>query len=363
VLAVVASHTGANVFRGGAVGVDVFFVLSGFLITTLLVAEFDQYGRISIRNFYVRRLLRLFPALVAVLVFVSVTFPIFRPYLTGETMVGVPASLFYVSSWLRAFDISQLGWLGHTWSLSVEEHFYLLWPMLLILICRRSRERLVCWVGLAFAAAATYRAVAEAAGASGNRLYNSPDMRAEQLLCGCLLAVILVGRTSDQFQPWLRRAFAILFAGSCVLLSALMAIPNRYVAPRLFSGSPSTYFQNGISTLIAVLSAVIIGHLFLWPASWVGRALSTRPLVWVGRRSYGIYLWDTVLLGLFYLKGEPNAIRWSVRFVMIFVCIGVAGLSYRFIETPFLAKRPRSVARASYDREVDPGVAPPSGLG
>jgi len=136
VLAVVAAHTGAPVFTGGALAIDVFFVLSGFLITTLLVEEYDRSQEISLRQFYLRRSLRIFPALIAVLVFVTAAFAIFRPFKAGETLAGVPASLFHVSSWLRAFDVTQLGWLGHTWSLSVEEHYYIVWPLLVLVMCK-----------------------------------------------------------------------------------------------------------------------------------------------------------------------------------------------------------------------------------
>lgn len=143
VLAVVAAHTGVPALERGSIGVDIFFVLSGFLITTVLVEEYDREQCISMRNFYVRRFIRLFPPLAAVLLFTTITFSIFPGYLAHDTLVGVPASLFYVSGWLRAFNVNQLGWLGHTWSLSVEEHFYIIWPVLLVLMCRYSRDRLV----------------------------------------------------------------------------------------------------------------------------------------------------------------------------------------------------------------------------
>ena len=124
VLAVVASHTGALLFERGTLGVDVCFVLSAFLITTILIEECDSTKRISLRRFYLRRSLRLLPAFACCLWFLCRGLHSGAAISTENTLFGVPSSVLSISSWMRAFDLSNLGWLGHTWSLSVEEHFY-----------------------------------------------------------------------------------------------------------------------------------------------------------------------------------------------------------------------------------------------
>ncbi|MCA1708480.1 MAG: acyltransferase [Actinobacteria bacterium] len=331
VLAVVAAHTGAPLFEAGSLGVDIFFVLSGFLITTLLVQEFDNNKRISLRHFYIRRALRLLPALVTVCVFTAVTFAIFRPFRADNTLIGVPASLFYVSSWL-------------------EEHFYLIWPVLIILVCRYFRPQIQLWVGGIFAVAVVYRALSDVAGATANRLYNSPDMRAEQLLGGCILAVLLINSRGDGSDRW-RKTWGALCAASAVVLAFLVAVPNRYYSPRFDNGNPSTYYYNGVSTLITIASAVIIGHLTLWPASSMARLLSLRPLVWLGRRSYAVYLWHVPLFGLFFLPGQPDLLRFGVRILLIPATFAIAWASFRYIEAPILARRPRAAnSKAWQDR-------------
>ncbi len=351
VFAVVAAHTGIPTFKGGYMGVDIFFVLSGFLITTLLVQEYDKSNTISLISFYKRRALRLLPALVVVLMFVGITFPTFRPYLVDQTLPGIPASLFFVSSWIRAFSISRLGWLGHTWSLSVEEHFYLVWPVLLLLTCKYARGKLLRLTCLLFVVSFAYRAVSDISGVSAPRLLNSPDMRAEQLLGGCLLAVFLLHVRPSCLRPAMQRAQAVIFGLCVVFLVGVMAIPNKYYTVRYFEGTPITYYYNGLSTLITVASAVIIGYLVVLRTGWIAILLSSKPLVWLGRRSYGIYLWHVPLFGLFFLKGVPNSVRFPVRFALIFVSVFAASLSYRYIETPFLRR----------GRSRDSGFAPHDG--
>src|SRR5947209_4589730 len=190
VAAVVLDHSELPIGKGGGIGVDVFFVLSGYLITTLLLEEAHRTGRISLPEFYRRRARRLLPALFAVCTFTAVSYLIVRPFETNATLLGVGASVVYVSAWLRAYDVSTLGWFGHTWSLSIEEHFYLVWPLVLLILVRKRVAHFKYWiVGILFLMFA-YRTVSAFAGASNNRMNNSPDLRAVHLLMGCALAAL-----------------------------------------------------------------------------------------------------------------------------------------------------------------------------
>ena len=150
VLAVMSVHAGFN-SRGGLIGVEIFFVLSGFLISCLLIEEWDQSNDISLKQFYLRRGLRLFPALVAMLLVVSGYY-----WLNYSKAIAWPVTrdgliaLFYSTNWVRSFGLNGASLFGHTWTLSIEEQFYILWPLILLLLLRRasSRTSMLCWVSL-----------------------------------------------------------------------------------------------------------------------------------------------------------------------------------------------------------------------
>jgi peptidoglycan/LPS O-acetylase OafA/YrhL len=301
--AVVAAHLELPFAKGGGVGVDIFFVLSGFLITSLLLEEFAESGTISLRRFYIRRARRLLPALILVSAISTVAFLVVRPYKTPATIAGIGATLVYVSSWLRAFHVSDLGWFGHSWSLSVEEHFYVVWPLAVLLICRKRPDRVGTWVGGALVLAVLYHLAFVLAGASPERLINSPDLRAEQLLAGCALAALVRSRVGAR-RSGTSQTVALAFTTLAVLdLARVIAFPNAF--------GPAWY--RNASTIIALESAIIIGYLVQHPASRLSTALSHPIPVWIGRRSYAIYLWHLPLLGLLSLRGQPESLRVAGR--------------------------------------------------
>jgi peptidoglycan/LPS O-acetylase OafA/YrhL len=348
--AVVAQHAELSVARGGGVGVDVFFVLSGYLITTLLLQEFDRHGTISMRNFYARRARRLLPALFAVAAISLVAFSIVRPYLTHDTLVGILASVLYVSCWFRAFGVSELGWFGHTWSLSVEEHFYLLWPPLLLLILRKGLSNLRRWVLLALGVAVAYRVGSSVFLHAGGARMNGPDMRADQLLTGCALAVLFldIGRPSEHGDgpapPWWDRWLTVAVALSILDLARIVVFP--YALGLTFAKDASPEF-------VALESAIIVTYVVRRAASPLTRFLSHRSLVWLGRRSYAIYLWHVPLFGLFGLKGHPTSERLAGRAAACVLTLVAAWASFRWIESPFYRRRVEQPATA------DDGAPPP----
>jgi peptidoglycan/LPS O-acetylase OafA/YrhL len=316
-------------------------VLSGYLITTLLVEEWSLTGTISLANFYKRRARRLLPALVAVSAFSLVAFSLVRPYETDATLLGIGASLLYVSCWLRAYGVSLLGWFGHSWSLGVEEHFYLLWPPALLLICRKRSSHLKQWVLVVFAVSVAYFLVSVMLGASVHRQNNAPDLRAQQLMAGCALAVVLWDQSRR--PRWWERCWPALVALSIVDLVRTVAFPQGFGAA----------WFNYRSTIIAIESAVIIGYLATHAGSRLTRLLSARSLVWTGRRSYAVYLWHLPMFGLFDLKGEPQAYRVAGRIAAVALTFVAAWASFKWVERPFYRRRVEE--RRSSAPEMRPG--------
>ena len=184
----------APYLQGGSIGVDIFFVLSGFLITYLLVREHDRHGhRISLWKFYARRALRLGPALVLLLIVLALGGCLFfDPETARSNLIDVAITVVYAVNWARAFDIPPK-LLGHAWSLSIEEQFYLLWPLILIVMLRAisSRQRIATVILLGAVVSYLWRVALALQGASVQRLFNGLDTRADSLLVGCALGLVL----------------------------------------------------------------------------------------------------------------------------------------------------------------------------
>lgn len=320
VLSVIAFHTRGHWFPGGYIGVDIFFVLSGFLITRLLMDEQDRTGRASLPRFYLRRGLRLLPALVVVCAVVAAACLLLDVRGRDATLVGVVTAMLYVSSPFAAAG-HNLGDMLPTWSLSVEEYFYLVWPAFLLYVVWRQRRRVALVVALCVAAVA-YRAIVPAvAHWDGERISYAPDTRLEQLLIGVLLAFTLPA-IAGRVRPWMA-------------VVAATALAVFVIAPAGLSYQP---YMHGLSTVIALLAAVVVAYAARPGQSWVGRILDSRPLVWVGKRSYGMYLWHIPLVSIVALLPVGGAAQVLLKTVLVVV---VPALSFRFVERPFLRLKGR----------------------
>jgi len=288
VLAVIATHFNAPfIVNGGLVGVTLFFVLSGYLITTLLVTERASTGRVNLPSFYVRRAARLLPALALVLVPVGIALVIDgRP---GVALAGVVTSSLYVSNLAVAGGVV-LGPLEHTWSLAIEEQFYLLWPAILILGFSRPRL-LIAGLVVAIAVSAALRLGPVTDIERFWWLYHHTFTRADALLVGCLLALV-------PFRPSLPTTIAA--AASLVFL---ILLPTD---------------QGTFATLLLLPTALAGGIV----VAAKPRLLGVAPLVAIGRISYGLYLWHFPLAMLL-----PAWAAFFGTFVL-------AALSYRFVELP-----------------------------
>ncbi len=343
VLAVLAYHLELPYsVRGGTIGVTTFFVLSGFLITTLLLREAEGRTTVRLRSFYARRALRLLPAL-AVLVPVVVVYAALAGR-ADDTVAAAPAVAFYGGNWVRAFDgFSTLGLFEHSWSLSVEEQFYLVWPVVVVLVAlvagARHRAQAVLVASLAGAAASLAWRLSlwdgSDAPASAARLYNGTDTAADQLLIGCALAAAL----------WLLRDRAVPAAGRAVLGAGGVAALGLLVWVAALRPGGATvantrlYLTWGASAF-ALAAAVVVAGIVLAPRGALPRALATRPLMAVGRVSYGLYLWHypVVVVVREHLDTAGRPMQWLVA-------VAVSGLltvaSWVLVERPFLAWKDR----------------------
>jgi peptidoglycan/LPS O-acetylase OafA/YrhL len=290
------------------VGVTLFFVLSGFLITSLLLEERDAIGAVDLRRFYIRRVRRLGPALVAVMLSVVAL----RPVL-GERWVAWPEALAtacYVGNWVLTQPGHDLGGLTITWSLAIEEQFYVVWPLLVAALWRRRVILVLACV--ASAASLLLRWSLLAGGAPPERVYFGSDVVACALLVGASIAALRVGGAAT------RPSWAALLLGSFGV--AAMASPLRF--PTLAFGVP-----------VATLS----GALLVWACTGSRgvRPLEARWLRWFGERSYGLYLWHGVVLW-----AMTNHFGWSWPLLLAIgvpVSLLLAEGSFRWIEAPFRA--------------------------
>jgi peptidoglycan/LPS O-acetylase OafA/YrhL len=315
----------------GTLGVDLFFVLSGFLITTLLLEEHARSGRIAILAFYVRRARRLLPALFALLVpflVLGLVGVVFRGSLPAMLAFGIGAALTYTSNIVVAADPSALpAALIHLWSLAAEEQFYIVWPLLVLVLIRRGGIRLIGRaLGVLFVFAVLYRLQLLLRGASIERVYYGPDTHADSLLVGCAFGCYFVRGT----LPWVissERARKVSVSVSLVAVIAA-AVLLGHVPSRL------AYEVQLVPSAFAVFAGVFIVCAALG-GSAVARALSARPLVFLGRISYSVYLWHLPLLVAFAGLHREFGLRTVAAVVATMV---VATASRHLIELPFLAR-------------------------
>ena len=334
IVPVVLFHAGFSVFSGGFVGVDVFFVISGYLITQVLHRELTA-GRFSLIGFYERRARRILPALTA-LMFACLGFGYFFllpadfERLSGST---IAATLFSSNFWFwqAANDYFAVGAefepLLHTWTLSVEEQFYLLFPLLLALLARRS-ARMTIWViglitllsfGLSVIGVATYPSAA---------FYLLPT-RAWELGLGCLIAL---GLEPDLKRSWLREGLS--GAGLAAILLATLTFDS------------STPFP-GLAALLPCLGAAALIVAGGQGSSFVGRLLSSSPFVFTGLISYSLYLWHWPLLAFLRIYKNSNYLPARLALPVVAASFAMAAFSWAVIERPFRRRPPKGFERAT----------------
>jgi peptidoglycan/LPS O-acetylase OafA/YrhL len=320
IIAVMLHHFVPNTFNGGYFGVTVFFVLSGYLITGLLLSEWDRRAAVNLPAFYVRRALRLYPALVAVvLIFTGVAFVVGHPGLsTSQFLAGDGTGLIYANDIIQAAGTLGGGaqWFAPTWSLGVEEQFYLLWPIVLVLVLSRGHRSQIAkaLVVAALSVAMLYPAMADLVGVGW--MYYSPLGSLLPLLAGCGAA-------------FSRRRLS----GALSLVAAVLLIATMLQAPWVTNLSLWDGYMQA-ATVAAVVLVLFLARDGGWaPMRW-------RPLVWLGRRSYGLYLIHMPVFYV-YLRLVPYRNPWSYALLVAMTSVALAALLYRLVESPFLALKSR----------------------
>ncbi len=358
VMAVILYHAGVSWMPGGFLGVEVFFVISGYLITLLLLAEHERTGRISISAFYGRRARRLLPALLVLLAVVATLYSVL-PYLRSSIArqrAGLFWGFFYGSNWYQIhvgqsyFDATaRPPLLRHLWSLAVEEQFYIVWPLLMVVIIKMFRRRLP-QIGLAFLVLGLSSSVLMAVmydSANPNRVYLGTDTRASGLLLGAAMAMVwrpyalARGRLGNRSRIV---SLAGIF-GSLVLLFTHTHFHDVVYTDAQVKGYDILFLGGfllvGLATMLVIASAT---HM----KSFYGqRILGFKPLAWLGTRSYGLYLWHWPVFQL----TRPGAVDeggdidwpwWLLMIIRLAITFALTEVSYRLIETPI---RQRKVKR------------------
>jgi len=352
VIAVLLYHGGLTWIPGGFLGVEVFFVLSGYLITALLLAEWRAHGSVALKAFWLGRARRLLPALYLVLVVTLAYAVVFLPGEVAGLRGDVFAALGYVTNWYLIFGhesyfeaIGRPSLLKHLWSLAVEEQFYLLWPLVVAIAlsvgATRWRRRRVLALALAGAAAsALLMALLYRPEMDPSRLYFGTDTRATGLLVGAALALVWapwraalaprfqsVQRRSRLRRRWGWTAPRLLDVAGLVALGGLTLL-----CLRLGEFQPSLY-RGGLAT-VALFTAVVImasAH----PYSRLGSGLlGCWPLRWIGLRSYGIYLWHWPIFMVTRPGLDVPLDGWPLLALRFGLTLVLADLSYRYVETP-----------------------------
>ncbi|HEY2434195.1 MAG TPA: acyltransferase [Vicinamibacterales bacterium] len=322
---VVLYHFGLDAVPG-ATGVTIFFVLSGFLITWLLLREYEGTGTISFKDFYLRRGLRIFPAFyfywaVGTIIYVVRD----HPMDWGLTW----SSLAYVTNYYLAL-VPNHGdhFLGHTWSLAIEEQFYLLWPIGLWMF-RRDLRRMTQALIVAIVCIWIYRAGLCLAGVSDSYLYHAFDTRADQLLIGCLTAVCAKRGLLEGFAMRLARR-PIYLVATAVLLYISVAMPVPQLMYRYTVGYPI----QECFIVVLLLQLIMLSGAGIW--SWT----EWSPVRYLGRISYSVYLWQQLTLFTSARVTSQFPLVVQLAFALV-VTVAFAAISFHFIERPFLRLKDR----------------------
>ena len=342
VLAVIGYHLNLGDFLpAGFLGVDIFFTVSGFIITALLLQEHGRTGRIDFKAFYLRRVRRLLPAALAMMLVLVALTPLLVPAALARLREDLPAALLYASNWWQIWAqqsyfeaIEQPRLLQHLWSLAVEEQYYLLWPLLALWLLKQTgRTGLGAAAGLIALASTTWMAwlyATQIDGGDPSRVYLGTDTHLMGLLAGSALA--------SWWNPWKVRMatpgrspapdWALNLTGTAALAALVWAMAETHEGmAELYQGG---FLAAGLLTCVVIAAATQEG-------TWVAWLLATRPMRWLGARSYSLYLWHWPVVVWLQPTPQADALELTgvtaARLALTLVC---AEASYRWVETRWM---------------------------
>lgn len=333
VLAVILYHLVPHLAPGGYLGVVIFFVLSGYLITDLSMQEYEQTGKIRLKQFWERRLKRLLPALLSMLVVVTTWITLFEKDLLVSIRGSIVSALLFVNNWWQIanqvsyFDkFVSTSPFTHLWSLSVEVQFYLVWPILLVLglvLIKNKRVLLQIFFALAILSA-VLMAVLYQPQQDPSRIYYGTDTRVFSLLIGGILALVW---PSNRLRKANRKAVQILDGIGFLSLGLLilMMIGLTEVSPFVYLGG---------MFIFSLITAALIGSV-VHPSTLIGKFFSLQPLKYIGLRSYGLYLWQYPVMILYEQKvNVSEAHPFLSNIIQLILIFGLTEISYQLIEKP-----------------------------
>lgn len=336
VLAVLLYHLGIDWIPGGFLGVDLFFVISGYVITGLILDSIARSGTLDLRAFYLSRIRRLVPALVAMIVFTTLFIGVYAPDTVRRFIADIPYVLTGSMNWAlvsRQQDyfeaIGRPPLLQHTWSLAVEAQFYLIWPLVLLFILRYFGKKNIPFAALAIAIASgvalfAYSIRIDTQESAISHVYFGTDTHSIGLFLGSALAVSWQPQNLSKEITKRAQDFVdfIGVIGLLGLLSTFLFINES--DPTLYRIAFPLSALFGCATLISVVH----------PASRFAPLLSTRPLIWIGERSYGIYLWHWIVFQLTRPSIDLVGDDWALYALRILIVFALADISLRYIEIP-----------------------------
>ena len=336
VIAVLLYHLGIDWIPGGFLGVDLFFVISGYVITGLILDSIEKSGGLDLRAFYLSRIRRLVPALIAMVVLTTLYVGVYAPETVRRFLNDLPFVFTGSMNWAlvnREQDyfeaIGRPPLLQHTWSLAVEAQFYLVWPLVLLFVLRYFGKKNISFVALAIALASgialfLYSVQIDIKESAVSHVYFGTDTHSIGLFLGAALAVSwkpqnLTKEITKRAQDFVDLIGVFGFLG---LLSAFLFINES--DPTLYRIAFPLTALFGCATLISVIH----------PASRFAPILSTRPALWIGERSYGIYLWHWIVFQLTRPSIDLVGDDWALYSLRVLIVFALADISYRYIETP-----------------------------
>ena len=337
VLAVIAYHMKLGWAPGGLLGVTMFFVLSGYLITGILLAEYDSTGSISLPNFWLRRVRRIIPAVVFAVLGTAFLCTIFDHALLTKMRPDVVPTLFFFNNWWQIFhNVSYFDALGepspltHYWSLAIEEQFYLIWPVALLVCLKAGVKRPTLQKGIVvlIVLSALAMMLMYSPTSDPSRVYYGTDTRAFSLLIGALLACVwpyqrLTEKSGNKMSTLGRILFDAVGGAAIVGLVVMVILTNGF-EPFVYRGGLL------ICSLLTALAIAVLVH----PVSLVSKAFSLPPFVWIGKLSYSMYLWHYPIILIMTPNNLVGEAAWWLRLIQLAVIIGVSAFSYYFVENP-----------------------------